>query len=82
MRWKLSEKESFSWRNIKTPSMLLMTINDDISMINKCFTPSEFTVFRIYTVLGIFLFLYFLYIIKTKLTFRKNFLRKHGFKSN
>ena len=46
-----------------------MTLNDEISMINKCFIPSELTVFKIYTALGIFIFFNFLYIFRIQRMF-------------
>ncbi len=39
---------SFSWRNIKTPSMLLVQVDGEEHFVDKCFLPSERNVFYIY----------------------------------
>lgn len=51
---------SFSWRNIKIPSMLLVQLDNENYHYNKCFLPNEHQVLNLYIFLAI---LYFVYIL-------------------
>lgn len=49
---------SFSWRNIKIPSMLLVQLNNDNYKYSKCFLPNENQVINFYIFLAIFNLIY------------------------
>lgn len=57
---------SFSWRNIKVPSMLLVQLNNDNHQHSKCFLPNENQVINLYIFLAILNFVYIFGILMLK----------------
>lgn len=67
---------SFSWRNIKTPSMILLQVDDKNHSVNKCFLPSEVNVINIYMFFGVLALVY------ATITFYQKFLRNFLLSTN
>lgn len=57
---------SFSWRNIKIPSMLLVQVNENDYFHSKCFLPNENHVFNLYTFMAVLALVYALLFILYK----------------
>jgi hypothetical protein len=57
---------SFSWRNNKRPSFLLVSVSPQQLHVNRCFVPHEDTVIYTYIVFAIIWFVCFLILLKRR----------------